>query len=106
MMRVQIEALELIRHLRSVVDGLRRHDPDLASQIQRAASSIVLNLAEGRGRSGRDATRVFRIARGSAFEVEAGLQAAEAWGHSSADAVRPALAAAGNVCRMLCGLVH
>ena len=73
-------SLELIRELRPVVIALREHDRDLASQLRRAATSISLNLAEGRDRKDGDRRRFFEIARGSASEVRAALDTAEAWG--------------------------
>jgi four helix bundle protein len=46
----------------------------LKDQLQRAALSVVLNLAEGAGRWGlKDQTRFFRMALGSFREVEACL---------------------------------
>jgi four helix bundle protein len=73
-------ALELVRALRPVVAELRRHSADLADQIERAASSVVLNLAEGYRRHGRDPRRFFRMAYGSAGEIRGALDLAEAWG--------------------------
>ena len=50
----------------------------LRNQLDRAASSIVLNLAEGYGRSsGRDQTRFYRIAFGSLRECQAVLELAK-----------------------------
>ena len=45
-------ALDLVRALRPVVAQLRKYSPEAADQVERAASSIVLNLAEGRRRHG------------------------------------------------------
>ena len=56
------------------------HDRNLADQIRRAGSSIALNLNEGRKRTGADQRRFFRHAAGSASEVRAGLEVADAWG--------------------------
>ena len=50
----------------------------LKNQLDRAASSIVLNLAEGYGRSsGRDQIRFYRIAFGSLRECQAVLELAK-----------------------------
>ncbi|HMG54919.1 MAG TPA: four helix bundle protein [Kofleriaceae bacterium] len=73
-------ALDLIRALRPVVAQLRRHSPDAADQVERAASSIVLNLAEGDRRHGRDPRRFFDMAHGSAGEIRGALDLADAWG--------------------------
>ena len=37
-------AIELIHDLRDLVPVIKRHDADLADQIHRAATSVVLNL--------------------------------------------------------------
>jgi len=73
-------ALELIRALRTVVVDLRKYSADAADQVERAASSIVLNLAEGSRRKGRDPMRFFVMAHGSAAEIRGALDLAEAWG--------------------------
>src|SRR5262245_62545069 len=73
-------ALDLIRALRPVVVQLRKHSPDAADQVERAASSIAHNLAEGSRRNGRDPRRFFDMAHGSAGEIRGALDVAEAWG--------------------------
>ena len=73
-------ALGLVTNLRPIHDALRRQDRDLADQLRRAASSVVLNLAEGAGRRGQDRMHFYRIAAGSAREVRAALDVARAWG--------------------------
>jgi four helix bundle protein len=73
-------ALDLIRALRPVVAQLRKHSPDAADQVERAASSIVHNLAEGCRRNGRDPKRFFDMAHGSAGEIRGALDVADAWG--------------------------
>ena len=73
-------ALDLIRALRPVVLQLRKHSPDAADQVERAASSIAFNLAEGSRRNGRDPRRFFDMANGSAGEIRGALDVADAWG--------------------------
>ncbi|BBN95582.1 S23 ribosomal protein [Deinococcus grandis] len=61
----------------------------LTNQMRRAAVSISLNIAEGRGRGGdRELVRYLMIARGSLFEVVAGAQIAEQLGFLDAEAAR------------------
>ena len=52
---------------------------------------MVLNIAEASGRTGRDQVNRFRIARGSALEVHAGLELAQAWGYAGSLDVELAL---------------
>src|SRR6266704_1264347 len=73
-------ALDLIRALRPVVAQLRKHSPEAADQVERAASSIVHNLAEGSRRNGRDPKRFYDMAHGSAGEIRGALDVADAWG--------------------------
>ena len=73
-------SLELVRALRTPCAVIRRADPKLYTQIRAAATSIPLNLAEGRRRSGKDRKHLWRVAAGSAAEVRAALLTAEAWG--------------------------
>ena len=46
----------------------------LADQVVRSASSVPANLSEGHGRSGRDRAHHYRIAYGSAKEVDTHLR--------------------------------
>ena len=73
--------LEMATALRPAVDALARRDKDLAAQVRRAASSVVLNIAEGARRTGKDRLHLYRIAAGSASEVRAGLELAQVWQH-------------------------
>jgi len=73
-------ALDLVRSLRSVVAQLRQYSAEAADQVERAASSIVHNIAEGSRRDGRDPKRFFAMAHGSAGEIRGALDVADAWG--------------------------
>jgi four helix bundle protein len=80
-------SLELVRSLREVVPRIARHDCELAKQLTSAANSIVLNLGEGRRRRGGDPRRFYGYAHGSASEVRAALDLADAWGWSGDAAI-------------------
>ena len=74
-------SLELIRSLVPVLGRISKYDRDLEKQLRKAASSVSLNLAEGRKRTGRDRIHFWRIAAGSAEESRACLHVATAWGY-------------------------
>ena len=74
-------AKQLVVHLREQVPVIQRVDPDLADQLKRAASSVVLNLAEGQRFDNGNKLRHYKIAQGSAHEVRAALDVAEGWGY-------------------------
>ena len=74
-------AVELVTLLRPLVARVATHDPALADQLRRAATSAPLNLAEGRRRVGRDRLHLWRIAAGSVAEVGAALEVSVAWGY-------------------------
>jgi four helix bundle protein len=52
----------------------------LSDQLRRAALSVPLNIAEVSGKSARDGSRFYTIARGSALECAATLDVLEALG--------------------------
>ena len=76
---VQDVALQMIRTLKPLVDQVQRHDRALADQMRRAASSVVLNIAEGARSHGKNEVARFHCAAGSANETRAALKLAVAW---------------------------
>lgn len=97
-------ALDLVRALRPIVEQLRSVSRDLADQIERAGTSIVLNLGEGNRRTGKDRRRFFVTAHGSASEIQAALDLADAWGWAIDIAVAKPLLE--RELRLLWGLTH
>ena len=85
-LRIYGEALQLIRRLRSTVAKIAQHDADLARQMRKALTSIPLNIAEGEGRKNGNQRVRFETAMGSANEVRACIETAEAWDYIDADA--------------------
>jgi four helix bundle protein len=76
-------SLEFIRELRNVVAAIKKVDKDLADQLQRAASSVSLNLAEGQRLYGGNQRKHYAIAHASANESRAALDLVEAWGYAN-----------------------
>ena len=81
MLRIHDDMLDVIRSMRAALGAIDKRDSDLARQLRRAASSVVLNIAEGSGSFGRVRTVRYRTALGSARETLACLQTAEAFGY-------------------------
>ena len=74
-------AVQIVKELRQPLERVDQHDRDLARQMRRAASSVVLNVGEGRRRQGKDRLHLWRVAAGSNAEVRAGLRVAVEWGY-------------------------
>jgi four helix bundle protein len=83
--------------------------PDKAAvkdQLDRASSSIPLNIAEGRGKwSSRDRCRFLEIARGSAVECAACLDVLVAKHRLSSVDIEPGKKQLHAIVSMLCGLI-
>lgn len=76
-MEVYRHALAFIRAAALIRGGLLRGHSGLAEQLDRAAVSIALNIAEGAGEfARREKARFYRIARRSATECAAILDVA------------------------------
>jgi four helix bundle protein len=99
-------SLSLVRAVGPLLVLLARRDPPLADQLRRAVQSVPLNVAEGNRRSGKDRPQHFRHALGSAAEVQACLEVAEALGYLGAAEFADALAKADRAQRLLRGLTR
>ena len=69
-------ALRIDARMGALVAALKTRNRHLADQGDRASQSLVLNVAEGNRRTGRDRAHMFRTARTSADEVESVLDMA------------------------------
>ncbi|MCP4899519.1 MAG: four helix bundle protein [bacterium] len=78
----------------------------LADQVIRAASSVPANLTEGHGRFGRDRLNHWRIAYGSAKEVDAFLRLLVASGSIDATRASEALNLFDRVRALTWRLIH
>ncbi len=81
MLKIYDDMLEALRSMRGAIEAIDKRDADLARQLRRAASSVVLNVAEGSGSFGRMRTARYRTALGSARETLACLRVGEALGY-------------------------
>ncbi|MBI5481172.1 MAG: four helix bundle protein [Deltaproteobacteria bacterium] len=81
---------------------LRGLPGEAGPQLERAAVSAMLNVAEAAGRqAARDRARVFAIARGEACEAAAALDIAVLFGALTAEQAAPARALLDRLTRML-----
>ena len=87
-LKIYTETLEVVRGMRDVLTSVAQHDADLGRQMRRALTSIPLNIAEGEHRRDGHARSRFSTAMGSANEVRACLETAEALGYINAQATR------------------
>ena len=79
---------------------------DVKDQLDRASTSISLNIAEGNGKySLKDRCRFFDIAHGSALECAAGLDVLLAKGRLTPEQIRPCKESLQKIVRMLMGLI-
>jgi four helix bundle protein len=81
MLRVQVIVLDMLKLLRPVLTAIGRRDRSLEDQLRRAATSVVLNLAEGVGSHAGNKKARYQTALGSLNEVDMALQAAIALGY-------------------------
>ncbi len=94
-------ALEMVEALQPLVSRIKRQDRSLADQLVRAASSVVLNVAEADySDPGNKRSRLFTAA-GSANEVRAAVKLAVAWKYCPAREVEPAQQLLDRVIAML-----
>jgi four helix bundle protein len=99
------EAIAFNAWLASVLDGLVRVG-EVRDQIDRAATSIPLNIAEGNGKfTAKDRCRFFDTAHGSALECAAALDVLVAKVKLTPDQIRPGKERLQRIVRMLIGLI-
>ena len=79
---------------------------EVKDQLDRASTSIPLNIAEGNGKYGpKDRCRFFDIAHGSALECAAGLDILVAKAKLTPDQILPGKERLQKIVRMLMGLI-
>ncbi|MCC6551493.1 MAG: four helix bundle protein [Polyangiaceae bacterium] len=78
MLRVYEVVIALIALLAPVAEEIERRDVKLGRQMKDAMASVALNTAEGAGNIGGHKRQRYQSARGSAWEVKACLDVAQA----------------------------
>ena len=100
-------ACEFVAAAADVLRGLPRGEAALADQLRRAGDSVLLNLAEGAGRSAPlDKARFYDIARGSGAESAAALTICSIRRLADAVAIDRARGLLDEVQRMLTALAR
>ena len=78
MLRIRKTALEIVRRLQPVIAQIKKRDRNLADQLDRSSTSVVLNMAEGDAARGAMRQHCYTIALREARESVAALDLAEA----------------------------
>ena len=105
-LHVHEAALQLITEIKPLLASIARHDRNLANQLRRAATSIVLNVAEGEYSDPGTRRARFHSAAGSAGETRSALRVAMAWDYVSGEGVLDALDQLDRVIATLWKLTH
>jgi four helix bundle protein len=104
-LEVYREAIAWIAWLSDLLETLGRVG-DVRDQLDRASTSIALNIAEGNGKfSPKDRCKFFDTSHDSALECAAGLDILVARRKVTPDQIRPGKERLQGIVRMLMGLL-
>jgi four helix bundle protein len=78
MLRIYDVVLDVARQGARIAEQIEQRDSDLARQMRRALTSVALNVAEGMGNTAGHKRQRYQTALGSAREVLACVQVAQA----------------------------
>ena len=92
-------AREAVKSVKPILDAVK--DGEIRDQLKRASLSVVLNIAEGNSRKGKDKLNRFSFAEGSAREAMEAIITAEAWGYISQAQAKPVIELFDRVIAML-----
>ena len=99
------DAIAFVAWVSELLEGTARLD-DVKDQLDRASTSVPLNIAEGNGKySVKDRCRFFDTALGSTLECAAGLDVLVAKGKLTTDQIRPGKERLQRIVRLLMGLI-
>jgi four helix bundle protein len=104
-LEVYRDAIAFVAWASNLVDGTSRIT-DIKDQLDRAASSVALNIAEGNGKyTPKDRCRFFDTAHGSALECAAALDVLVAKRKVTKEDIAPGKEILQRILRMLIGLI-
>jgi len=104
-LEVYREAIAFVAWACEILDQTIRAG-DVKDQLDRAATSIPLNIAEGNGKyTPKDRCRFFDTAHGSALECAAALDTLVAKGKRTIQQIQPGKERLQRIVRMLIGLI-
>jgi len=99
------DTVAFVAWLTAILEDVQRAG-EVKDQLDRAYTSIALNIAEGNGKfSPRDRCRFFDTAHGSALECAAGLDVLVAKRKLTRDQIQPGKERLQRMVRMLIGLI-
>ena len=81
MLRIYEQCLQLVRHVKPLVDKVAQHNRTLANQTWDSCMSVPQNVAEASGNRRGNRRSRHETALGSAEETRSSLQIAEAAGY-------------------------
>ncbi len=105
-LHVYAVALETLREAHPLLERFRRHDRNLFEQATRAASSILLNIAEAEYSSAGNRRSRFHTAAGSANELTAALDLGVAFRYVESQEAAEVLSRLDRIRAMLWRLSH
>ena len=94
-----VVAREAVCSVKPILDAVK--DGEVRDQLKRASLSVVLNLAEGNARTGKDKRNRFAIAEGSAREAVEAIWTAIGWGYVTEEEARGVIALFDRTIAML-----
>jgi four helix bundle protein len=106
-LNVYHKARELRREIFLLLSEKKKVDLIISNQLKRAAVSVVLNIAEGTGKTGKaDKRNFYTIARGSTYEIVAVIDILQDDGIINMDERDGLYALLETISKMLLGLIN
>src|SRR5688500_6085951 len=98
--------LQIAKEVKAPMETIRKKRAEMGDQIERAISSMVLNIGEASRRAGKDRRNRYRYASGSLAEARDAIALSVAWGWVDEAAVKNVLALIDRELAMLWRLEH